>query len=186
MSRRSYKLHRKKHASAATPIPDRDSSDQQLIGEYDVMSKDEKSRASLLYALSPLELAALKSEMDARSTPAVGGCILYDGNSGNGRGYVQLSRETSRPIFWAAKQRKLIATHVALASAGHLKPTNMRRPQASHLCKTKACVNPEHLVWEEEEVNQSRDNCKLFIEVTCSHCSQVTTASVCKHSPLCL
>jgi len=34
--------------------------------------------------------------------------------------------------------------------------------EASHLCHNPACVNPDHLVLENGEVNKSRGCCKLF------------------------
>eukprot|EP00052_Salpingoeca_macrocollata_P012023 m.93104 g.93104 ORF g.93104 m.93104 type:complete len:222 (-) comp18303_c1_seq1:299-964(-) len=187
--RKSYTKLREPHFLSSLSIPERDQLDGKLIQEYDRLSKQQKSHTSLLPALSNLELQTLQAELDARSTVAEDGCILYDGNSGNGRGYIQLSKKTSRKIFWgseAPSQRKFIATHVALATAGKLKESHLIKPQASHLCKNKRCVNAAHLVWEEEVVNQSRDNCQPFIEVTCPDCNKVLKASACGHSPPCL
>lgn len=47
----------------------------------------------------------------------------------------------------------------------------------SHLCNNDACVNPWHIVFESNELNQSRKCCKLFGQVA---------GYFCPHEPPCL
>lgn len=55
--------------------------------------------------------------------------------------------------------------------------------EASHLCHNPACVNPDHLVFEDGEVNKSRGCCLLYGRVVGYKCPHNPTCWGCEAVP---
>lgn len=54
--------------------------------------------------------------------------------------------------------------------------------QASHLCAHSTCFKRGHIVSEEEQANQARRYCMVWVD--CPHCS--LKIRVCQHVPMCI
>lgn len=54
---------------------------------------------------------------------------------------------------------------------------------ASHLCHNAQCINPHHLVWENQSLNVLRNTCAKMVEARLR--SKVSTRQLCIHEPVC-
>jgi len=137
-----------------------------------------------------------------RSVIATTGCIIYKIAGDFQRIDIDKSiRQTlvsTDLLFEEQLPIKINAHHIALLKAGKFIPNRSpplppkalltrssatsSRFVASHLCHQKACINPDHLVWEPDWYNRLRDNC-LAQSLTCG-CGKVH--DVCVHVPKCI
>jgi hypothetical protein len=69
-------------------------------------------------------------------------------------------------------------THQLAYYAEHGTIPKRNEMHLSHLCGDARCMNPDHLVVETPEENNSRKNCPVQVE--CTHCHQITPA--CNHT----
>ncbi|KAK9357090.1 zinc-binding loop region of homing endonuclease-domain-containing protein [Lipomyces starkeyi] len=59
---------------------------------------------------------------------------------------------------------------------------------ASHLCHQPICINPDHLVIESKEANESRKICsaKVHVQASINGIGYLLAAEECRHSPPCI
>jgi hypothetical protein len=82
-------------------------------------------------------------------------CTRFTGSGSGGYGRITV------PKKWRSVHpnlpSKINAHHVMALSVGHLAPINKPFYVASHLCKNKWCISHQHIVWECNSINRSRD-----------------------------
>ena len=82
-------------------------------------------------------------------------CTRFTGSGSGGYGRITV------PKKWRSVHSdvpsKINAHHVMALSVGHFAPINKPFYVASHLCKNKWCISHQHIVWESNRINRSRD-----------------------------
>lgn len=110
----------------------------------------------------PPETPERRARFDSHTEVTSDGCIEWTG-SRTRWGYGQLSMRGGggSGVFQAHR--------VALAWATGEQPLGM---VADHLCRNRACVNPEHLEWVTDRVNILRGNGATAQHARKTHCPQ--------------
>lgn len=82
-------------------------------------------------------------------------CTRFTGSGSGGYGRITVPKKwrSVHPNLPA----KINAHHVMALALGHLAPVDNPFYVASHLCKNKWCISHQHIVWESNRVNRSRD-----------------------------
>jgi len=103
--------------------------------------------------------ATLRARIAQNSVPASDGCIRWEGAKCE-RGYGRMKFTTEEGFVRYVRPHRL----VYFLTSG--RACLQRSMHVSHLCNVKDCVQPAHLSYEENFVNQQRKNC--FSEDRCT------------------
>ena len=80
-----------------------------------------------------------------------GVCIVYTGYNQHGYGMIRKTIGGKFFRIYTHQLAKFHQLHINAIPAGLV---------SSHLCHNKACINPDHIIFEEQLVNNQRNSCK--------------------------
>lgn len=111
------------------------------------------------------------------------GCWIWGHSYVNGYPRIQVGGRTNRKQYYVHRLA-LSAKALNYPGSGY---------HASHLCNNLRCFNPDHIVWEPQDVNESRKSCPGYLlekfNQQCDYqleCPMIVLLAYCQHDPKCI